>query len=105
VEIVALLEVVTRSPQPAQFYSTNHYVEVDSQLCVHCGNCLKRCHLKARLMTNGMPSVDLNRCIGCGNCVVTCNSGATRLMTKVQKEIPPLNKNDMYRQMLSAKKA
>jgi electron transport complex protein RnfB len=100
----ALLAAVTRSPQPARLYSTNYYVEVDIQKCDNCGNCVKRCQLNARLITNGIPSVDLDRCIGCGNCVVTCPTGATQLKTKAQKAVPPINKNELYLQMLAAKK-
>jgi electron transport complex protein RnfB len=101
----ALLEMVSRSPRPVDLYFSNYYVEVDAKVCDHCGKCLTRCHLKARLMKDGQPAVDLDRCIGCGNCVTTCTSGATRLMPKTHKETPPKDKNDMYRQMLAAKKA
>jgi electron transport complex protein RnfB len=99
----AELTAVSRHPQPSKLYSTNYYVEVSTQLCSHCGECVKRCQLNARLMTEGTPVVNLDRCIGCGNCVVTCVSGATRLMAKHPAEIPPKTKNEMYLQMLSAK--
>jgi electron transport complex protein RnfB len=101
----ALLTMVTRSPQPARLYSTNYFVEVEAQLCNQCGACIKRCQLNARGMTDGIPTVNLDRCIGCGNCVVTCGSGATRLKTKDRVEVPPKNKNEMYLQMLSARRA
>ena len=99
----AELTAVSRHPQPVKLYSTNYYVEVMTQLCNHCGECLKRCQLNARFMVEGTPAVNLDRCIGCGNCVITCSSGATRLMTKTPAEVPPKNKNEMYLQMLSAK--
>ncbi len=100
----ALLSAVSRYPSPAQMYSTNYFVEVDIATCKLCGDCIQRCQLKARLITGGRPSVDLDRCIGCGNCVVSCAAGATRLVPREQKEVPPKNKNEMYMQMLSAKK-
>jgi electron transport complex protein RnfB len=99
----AELTAVSRYPQPAKLYSTNYYIDVVTQLCNHCGECLKRCQLNARLIAEGKPAVDLDRCIGCGNCVVTCPTGATRLMKKEVLEVPPKNKNEMYLQMLSAK--
>jgi Na+-translocating ferredoxin:NAD+ oxidoreductase subunit B len=101
----ALLSALTRSPKPAALYYSNYFVEVDPQRCLNCGICLKRCHLNARLMIEGKPAVDTDRCIGCGNCVVTCTGRATQLIAKPLKDVPPKDKTDMYRMMLSAKKA
>lgn len=98
-----LLSAIVNSPRPVDFYATNYYAEVDSELCKGCGTCVRRCQLKARAIVNGIATVDLNRCIGCGNCVVTCEANASHLRKKEEELVPPKDKDTMFMMILSKK--
>ncbi len=71
----------------------NYYSEIDSDECVGCGLCVKRCQVKAISEQDGVAVVDRKRCIGCGLCVTGCPNGAAKLHLKPKEEIvnPPLD--------------
>lgn len=47
--------------------------EVDKNLCVACGCCVKVCPSGAITVSNGIRAVvDWKRCIGCGKCAKEC---------------------------------
>lgn len=49
------------------------YAQVDQQLCVACGCCVKVCPKGAISVPNGVAaSVDDMRCVGCGLCAKVC---------------------------------
>ncbi|HEY98536.1 MAG TPA: 4Fe-4S binding protein [Dehalococcoidia bacterium] len=98
-----LLSAVKKAPRPADMYASNYYTEVDATLCKGCGTCVKRCQLEARTLVDGKAVVNLDRCIGCGNCVVTCESGASRMIQKEQKLVPPKDKDTMFMNILEKK--
>jgi len=98
-----LLSAVVKSPRPADLYASNYYAAVDPTLCKGCGTCVRRCQLKARVITDGKATVDLDRCIGCGNCVVTCETGASRLVKKENALVPPEDKETTFMKILSRK--
>ena len=98
-----LLSAVKKSPRPADLYASNYYAEVDTSVCTGCGTCIKRCQLEARTLVIGKAVVDLDRCIGCGNCVVTCESGASQMVQKELKLVPPRDKDTMFLNILEKK--
>ncbi len=56
---------------------TSHYVAVqDQDACLHCGDCVERCHFGARDMVEDLMQYDPAQCYGCGLCVTTCPSEA-----------------------------
>ena len=93
-----LLSAVKNSPRPADMYASNYYA-----VCTGCGTCVARCQLEARTLVDGKAVVDLDRCIGCGNCVVTCESGASRMVAKEIKHVPPKDKDTMFLNILEKK--
>ena len=97
------LSIVKKAPRPVDFYATNYYAEVDSELCKGCGTCVKRCQLEARVLVGGKATVNLDRCIGCGNCVVTCETHASHLYQKEHQLVPPKDKATMFMQILARK--
>ena len=99
----ALLSTVKKSPRPADMYASNYYAEVDVMLCKGCGTCVRRCQLEARTLVDGKAVVNLDRCIGCGNCVVTCESGASCMVQKEQKLVPPKDKDTMFMNIMEKK--
>jgi len=59
---------------------TSHYVAIqDEDACLHCGDCLERCHFGARGMVEEIVQYDPSQCYGCGLCVTTCPAGAISL--------------------------
>ncbi|MHA1932448.1 MAG: 4Fe-4S binding protein [Promethearchaeota archaeon] len=88
-------------PNPALLVSTNHYVEIDPDLCSGCGTCFERCQLEAIEMNDDISSVDLQRCIGCGNCVLKCPSEAINLLEKESKFIPSETMTKYYEKNLT----
>ena len=98
-----LLSAVKKAPRPADMYASNYYAEVNAGVCTGCGTCVKRCQMEARTLADGKAVVDLDRCIGCGNCVVTCESGASRMVQKETKLVPPKDKDTMYMNILTKK--
>ena len=71
---------------------SNYYTICDTEKCVNCGVCVKRCPTKARhFIDRKDPSkgieFDVGRCIGCGLCVDTCEQKAIKLVRKPDEEL------------------
>jgi electron transport complex protein RnfB len=71
----------------------NYYAIIDSNECLDCGTCRKRCQVHAISENNGVSVVDRRKCIGCGLCVTGCPNGAAKLEKKPKGEIvtPPID--------------
>jgi ferredoxin len=52
----------------------------DDELCNDCGECVERCHFKARTMKEGRLIFERGKCSGCGLCVTSCPSVAISLV-------------------------
>lgn len=93
----ALLSNLKKLPKPATLVASNHYVEVDSELCSGCETCLDRCQIDA-ITIEEKASIDLDRCIGCGLCVTTCPEEALTLKQKEESQIivPPADVGELY---------
>ncbi|MFX1399502.1 MAG: ATP-binding protein [Promethearchaeota archaeon] len=99
-------EVLTnqkRLDQPAQFFATNYFAEVDHELCVGCGVCENRCNMEAINIIEDKSIVDLDRCIGCGVCIPTCPNEAITLKKKEEVIVPPLNTVATYKAIMDKK--
>jgi len=90
-------------PELAQFFATNYYAEVDSDLCSGCGTCEQRCNVDAIHVENDISQVDRTRCIGCGVCVPTCPEEAISLKKKDEETIPPKNTVGTYLAIMDKK--
>ena len=53
--------------------------QVQKDLCIGCGLCVKWCPVEAIRMENNKAIIDGNKCIGCAECVVTCQSNAIEI--------------------------
>jgi len=89
--------------KPAQYFESNYFSRSDSELCIGCGICVKRCNLDAITIIDKKAIVDRDRCIGCGLCISTCPKEAMQLFPK--KEIDNLARNptNMYLKILNQK--
>ena len=93
-------------PKPVDFWASNFYAVVDNDTCDGCGNCEKRCQVKAISVSDNLNKalVNLNRCIGCGLCIPTCPSQAIVLQKKPTEIRPPETKEDFNNVLMSHKK-
>lgn len=99
-------EVLTnqkRFDEPARFFATNYYAQVDSELCVGCGVCEERCNMDAIEVIEDKSEVNLDRCIGCGVCIPTCPQDAISLKKKEEEIIPPINTAATYKAIMDKK--
>ena len=90
----------------SDYFASNYFATVDSELCTGCGICETRCQMDAIEIVEGVSNIDRNYCIGCGVCAPTCPEEAITLKKKDEKEltIPPKNTFEFY-QELAKKKA
>ncbi|MFX0072846.1 MAG: DUF362 domain-containing protein [Candidatus Hermodarchaeota archaeon] len=89
--------------EPAQFFATNYYVEVDSELCVGCGVCEDRCNMEAITIEDDKSKIDKGSCIGCGVCIPTCPQDAISLKNKEEIVVPPKNTMGTYMAIMDKK--
>jgi len=89
--------------EPAKFFATNFYAEVDEDTCIGCETCVERCNMDAIEVEDAIAKVDLTRCIGCGVCVPTCTSDAIKLHKKDEEILPPRNTLATYMTIMDKK--
>lgn len=94
------LKVMNMHPRPAELFTSNYHVIVETSLCTGCAQCVGRCGMKAIGMSGDVAVVDLDRCVGCGVCTVACPTGALRLHRKNGRHIPPKTQGDLYRNIM-----
>ncbi|MFX1326311.1 MAG: 4Fe-4S binding protein [Promethearchaeota archaeon] len=89
------LSTIRERDNPADLVATNHYAEVEPDLCSGCGTCAERCQMEA-IIFDEISTVDRRRCIGCGSCIVGCPSEAILLLEKERKFNPPETMKEFY---------
>ncbi|MEN6364860.1 MAG: 4Fe-4S binding protein, partial [Rectinema sp.] len=55
-----------------------HSVTLDTELCVGCTTCIKKCPTQAIRVRGGKARIMEERCIDCGECIRTCPKGAKK---------------------------
>jgi ferredoxin len=83
----------------------NYYASINSDECLGCGICGKRCQVHAISEQDGVSVVNLERCIGCGLCATGCPNGAAKLQRKPEDEIvhPPVDYATWERERLHSR--
>ncbi|MBW1787642.1 MAG: 4Fe-4S binding protein [Deltaproteobacteria bacterium] len=82
-----VLRSLNEMDKPAEMVLTNHFAEVDPDLCTACEICLDRCQMRAIAVNDDdVAEVIRDRCIGCGLCVTTCPEEAMRLVLKPEDQ-------------------
>lgn len=101
-----MLGVHRNIPKPVDFWASNYFAVVDNKLCEGCGNCEKKCQVKAIKVSEDIQKaiVDLNRCIGCGLCVPVCPTKTMALQKKSKEIAPPADREELYDIIMSKKK-
>ena len=100
----ANLRMVKQFPRPAEYFTSNFYAEVNTELCKGCETCVNRCQMNALTIENKHSNVNLDLCIGCGNCAATCENGAISLKKKEKEIVPLKNQGAMYQKIMMKKK-
>lgn len=83
-------------PRPADFWVSNYYAQIDSELCSGCEICIPRCQLNAIKIVDDIATIDLGRCFGCGNCVTKCPENAIVMKKKEKITKPKLTHKGLY---------
>lgn len=68
-----------------------HSVTLDTERCIGCTDCIKRCPTEAIRVRNSKAEIMDERCIDCGMCIRVCNSNAKKATTD------PLDKINKYK--------
>lgn len=89
-------------------HPSNFIPALDSDNCVKCGICAKKCPIDVIKMTdteNGSKIPDINKqiCIGCGVCVSNCQKGSLTMTQRTDLYIPPENKIEQLKRIASEK--
>ncbi len=58
-----------------------HSVTLDSDRCIGCTNCIKKCPTEAIRVRKGRAKIIEARCIDCGECIRTCPQGAKKAVS------------------------
>ena len=66
----------------AQVLSSKLIALDDSEKCIDCGECIRRCVFEARKMNKNKLSYDESKCMGCGLCVSTCPTEAISMIPR-----------------------
>jgi ferredoxin len=105
------LELVSLLAKPTEFVMNNYQAVLETDKCIGCGKCGKRCKTEAIKMQPvndskkvNATAIDLNRCIGCGVCVASCKSGALTLVKKEIQTAPPKDMDTLYDEIMKQKK-
>jgi NAD-dependent dihydropyrimidine dehydrogenase PreA subunit len=94
-----ILESSKAAPRPVDYFTTNYFAMVDSELCTGCGTCVDLCQMEAATLEGDAVNINLDRCIGCGVCIANCPSDALELKTKEKLHVPPKNSEELYSQI------
>jgi ferredoxin len=88
-------------PNPSHMTKSSYYAKLETEECIGCGICLKRCQMEAIKIEDKKAIIDLNRCIGCGLCVTKCPTKSVYLVKKDEKDLydPPEDHMQMYIKM------
>jgi ferredoxin len=68
--------------------ASGYLAQVDTELCIGCGDCESLCPFNAITIVEGWSVVNMEACMGCGICEAHCNQGAIHLVLDKRKGIP-----------------
>jgi NAD-dependent dihydropyrimidine dehydrogenase PreA subunit len=84
--------------------TTTHFIaKADAEECNGCGECERRCQIKAIRMEGDYPVIDQEFCLGCGVCAHFCPSGAIKMEEREKKIIPPRTFKELMLRLMKEK--
>jgi len=82
--------------------------KINNEKCKLCGKCVKNCNIKCitceEINGGKIVKIDKEACLGCGACISSCEFGGLSLVERGVKEIPPLNRKELFISILREKK-
>jgi ferredoxin len=100
-----VLKAFKRHPNPASIVSTPYMLEVRTEDCAGCGDCIERCQMDALSLEDDVIAHEERLCIGCGLCTTVCPSEALLLVRKPEEELTSVPESMMqtYVEMVKAR--
>jgi len=81
---------ISKFGYPNIIVTSTFIAEIDKEVCVGCGVCVKTCPINAiEMITEKNPEIDKAVCLGCGVCALKCKSGALKLVKREQRILHP----------------
>ena len=68
--------------------SSGYISQVDTDLCMGCGDCIEYCQFQALEVVDDKNQVIYDKCMGCGVCISKCDQGALTLVRDPAKGVP-----------------
>ena len=104
----SMLSLQKELPLPLDFWDTNFQAVLDTETCVGCGMCVKKCQTNAMTLKTveeqrSKAVINPHRCIGCGHCVTSCAVNALTLMPRKNQVQPPENRDALNAILLKEK--
>lgn len=76
------LQIVKLFQRKDLMIRSEYVAATDTETCVHCGECAKRCAFGARVFEDQGMTYDDAECIGCGLCATVCPTEATSMQLR-----------------------
>jgi len=104
----SMLSLQKELPLPLDFWDANFQAVLDTETCVGCGTCVKKCPTNAMTLKTvdekrSKAVINRHRCIGCGHCVTSCPVNAVTLMPRKHQVQPPKNRDELNTILLKEK--
>lgn len=85
-----MLYLKSKYPGPSKDYWSNYYSNVNTEKCVQCGLCVKKCPFGyIKQGKDKAIKIDQKACLGCGICAEACPTKALKLVRKENTYEPP----------------
>ena len=79
------LQIVKLTERKDLIVHSEYIADTDSEICIHCGECVDRCIFYARIFHDEKMEYNHEACLGCGLCVTVCPAGATTMILRKPK--------------------
>lgn len=89
--------------RPSQYFDSNYYSIVNSELCTGCSICITRCNMDAISLLDKKAVINRDWCIGCGLCITTCPKDAIQLIPNKKNDLLAKNTTGLYLKILNQK--
>jgi len=97
------LQGITQQHLKHAVTTTQFIAKADTEECNGCGECERRCQIRAIRMEGDYPVVNQEFCLGCGVCAHFCPSDAMKMIEREKKVIPPKTFKELMVRLMQEK--